>query len=693
MSRPSEDNDWYGDLRPILDDDLARFVAEKDRYRSLTVVNDPRDRDGEADTRRWLDRLRDDPATTDQCAAMRRAVERHADGSRDGQIRGALAVVRLDELGHAGVAGALDGLWSVRARDRRDFDRVLAFARRRVVDSPSPANRRGCRCSPPAQEKTTRTTGDDEFDSTGAPILPPPTDPMAVSRRLVMQYEAGEGLMIRWWRGGWMRHRGASWAEDEDTVIRKWIYQHLEHAQYWHTPPPTKANPTPDPELRPWQPNRRKVSDVLDALTAITHLPEDIDPPAWLDHPNPPAPADRIVACANGLLDVGTRALHPLTPRYFNRVAVPFDFDPDVGRPELWLAFLRQLWPDDADAIAAIQEYFGYVLSGRTDLQKILLLIGPTRSGKGTIARILAALVGKGNSAGPTLASLGTNFGLAPLLGKPLAIVSDARLGGANVHQVVERLLSISGEDMLTVDRKFREPWTGKLPSRFIVLSNELPRFGDASGAIANRFIVLSMNNSFLGRENTRLTADLLAELPAILGWALDGLDRLATANTFTTPSSSGDAVSALQDLVSPVAAFVRDACTVKAGAEVVVSDLFSTWKAWCEDNGHRPGSLQTFGRDLRAVVPALRVTRPHGDVRRYVGLSVNGVCNGEPRGSTRFSGSDDDVNRNANRNASEGNRRSETLNRTEPRSEPLQAEHEAEPRPTPVWRVSGRPA
>ena len=144
------------------------------------------------------------------------------------------------------------------------------------------------------------------------------------------------------------------------------------------------------------------------------------------------------------------------------------------------------LWPDDPDSIAALQEFFGYVISGRTDLHKILLLVGPTRAGKGVIARILKSLVGRGNYAGPTLASLGTNFGLSPLIGKPLAIVSDARLGGANVHQVVERLLSISGEDMLTVDRKYREPWTGTLPTRFLVISNELPRFGDASGAIAN---------------------------------------------------------------------------------------------------------------------------------------------------------------------------------------------------------------
>jgi putative DNA primase/helicase len=47
-------------------------------------------------------------------------------------------------------------------------------------------------------------------------------------------------------------------------------------------------------------------------------------------------------------------------------------------------------------------------------------------------------------------------------------------LAGTNVHQIVERLLSISDEDLLTIDRKYRDPWSGKLFSRFLILSNEL---------------------------------------------------------------------------------------------------------------------------------------------------------------------------------------------------------------------------
>ena len=108
----------------------------------------------------------------------------------------------------------------------------------------------------------------------------------------------------------------------------------------------------------------------------------------------------------------------------------------------------------------------------------------------------------------PTLAGLGMNFGLAPLIGKGVAIISDARLGGrADQHAIAERLLSITGEDTITVDRKYMFAWTGQLLVRFLVISNELPRLSDASGALMSRFIVLVLTHSFYGREDQTLTA------------------------------------------------------------------------------------------------------------------------------------------------------------------------------------------
>jgi len=119
--------------------------------------------------------------------------------------------------------------------------------------------------------------------------------------------------------------------------------------------------------------------------------------------------------------------------------------------PQWWLEFLHALWPDDSAGADVLGEWFGYVISSRLDLQKIFIMVGPTRGGRGVIGRIETALIGKQNVCGPTLSSLAAkDFDLEQLVGKSLAIISDARSGGGKDSPlVVERMLSISGEDTL----------------------------------------------------------------------------------------------------------------------------------------------------------------------------------------------------------------------------------------------------
>jgi putative DNA primase/helicase len=346
--------------------------------------------------------------------------------------------------------------------------------------------------------------------------------------------------------------------------------------------------------------------------------------PSWLDG----RPYNGvIVALRNGLLDVSTGVLLPLDPMFFNATSVPFGYDPAAPPPKRWLRFLIELFGDDKASPWALQEWFGYVISGRLDLHKILLVVGPTRAGKGVIARTLGRLVGVENVAGPTLSSLSCDFGLAPLLGKSLAVISDARLNGRGAHIVVERLLSISGQDVLSVNRKYREQWTGTLPARLMVCSNELPHLGDASMAIAGRFVPVLLSRSFYGEEDLTLELELGRELPGILNWALDGLRRLADKDRFTRPAGAEDAIRALQDLASPVAAFVRDRCELGAARRVEIDELYSDWLQWTEANGHVKSTKQVFGRDLRAAYPAIKVTQPRVEnpkrKRYYEGIAL----------------------------------------------------------------------
>jgi putative DNA primase/helicase len=442
-----------------------------------------------------------------------------------------------------------------------------------------------------------------------------PSDPYAVALAfLIAELYAHGQRTLHHHRGVFYAWNGSAYLEITKDEVRSWLYAFLDRCI---------AGAEQGQKVKP---NTALVNNVSDALTAQAELENAISAPCWLND-DPGLPAPEIIACKNGLLYLPRLALLPHTPNFFTHNALDYAFDPESSPPAQWLEFLRQLWPDDPESIATLQEMFGYCLTSDTSQQKAFLMIGPKRSGKGTIGRVLTALLGPGNVAAPTLSSLSQNFGLAPLIDKPLAIIGDARLDGrANQHAIAERLLSITGEDAITVDRKYLTPWTGRLPVRFLIISNELPRLADASGALASRFIALVMRESFYGHEDHGLFNRLWPELPGILNWAITGRQRLKDRGYFIMPASSMEAVKQFEDLGSPIGAFVREKCIVAAGRTVEMTTLFVVWCDWCKQQNRHPGTAEQFGKNLRAAVPGIKGTQPRaetGRIRLYDGIGL----------------------------------------------------------------------
>ena len=104
-------------------------------------------------------------------------------------------------------------------------------------------------------------------------LLPPPSMPMQVARVFVDQAYAADGLLtLHHWRGGWWIWRKSHWVEAEDRTVRSLLYCFTERAVY----------PAGD-KMLPWGPNRRKIGDLAEALSAICLLPGDRDQPSWLE--------------------------------------------------------------------------------------------------------------------------------------------------------------------------------------------------------------------------------------------------------------------------------------------------------------------------------------------------------------------------------------------------------------------------
>jgi putative DNA primase/helicase len=443
-------------------------------------------------------------------------------------------------------------------------------------------------------------------------IILPVDEPVTCAQEFLNHRFQTDGIVcLHYYRGGCYGWTGTHYAEIDEQEVRSALYAFLRDA----------LTISRRDGCVPFKPTSAKVNSILDALKAGVYQSRDKNAPFFVG-PLQTRNADGLIACRNGLLDISTRKLETHSPYLFNVNCLPFDYDPEAPAPTEWRRFLTQLWPDDADATKTLQQMFGLMLTADTRHQKIFLIVGPKRSGKGTIGRVLTAMLGKDNVANPTLSSLNGEFGLAPLIDKRVAIISDARMG-PQTTTVSERLLSISGEDALTVNRKYRDHWTGRLGIRFLILSNELPRIPDASGALPSRFVVLTLKESFLGREDLELTEKLQAELPGILNWSLQGLDQLSHARRFNMPASSLESIRQLEDLASPVGAFVRDWCETGTDKSCNVKTLYDAYVTWCQLEGHKGGSNIMFGRNLRAVMPQLSY-RNIGPKRSYVGVGLS---------------------------------------------------------------------
>lgn len=372
--------------------------------------------------------------------------------------------------------------------------------------------------------------------------------------------------------------------------------------------------------------NAKNVNELLRAVRVMAALDSGIEPPAWIgpsaSDSSLPRPAE-VIPFRGGLLDTRSRAVLQPTPDFFSLSTLPFAVDLAAPEPVAWLAFLHNVWGVDEGSIQTLQEWFGYCLTPDTSQQKMLMLLGPKRSGKGTMMRTLTRLVGVENVVAPAMRDIGENFGLESWIGKSLATVGDARVDRRVGGALVERLLSISGEDAQTVARKFAKAWTGRLGARIVIVSNETPDLVDAAGALADRCILVGTTRSYLGQEDTELEAKLTDELPGILLWALGGLDRLRVRGKFVEPKTSASRRYELRTVTSPVSTFLEERCEVGPDLSVSASELYAAWQDWCEINGMtRREDAAGFGRALRAAAPRVEVRRSESNgARRYYGV------------------------------------------------------------------------
>jgi putative DNA primase/helicase len=389
--------------------------------------------------------------------------------------------------------------------------------------------------------------------------------PLDTAKNFIAErYTHDDGRTLAHWQEDFYVWENGLWKSRRDELIQKEIYEFMD------------GNGVP--------PKKHTAANIEHALRVAAQIKID-DAPAWVTQANE-ANIDQLIPLSNGILNIETRELLPVTPTLFNLSYSNVPYDPDANCPR-WEQFLLEIYPGDSEAIECLQEYIGYCVTPDTSQHKALMLVGVKRSGKGTIERVLRRLVGEDAATNPTLQSLGEYFGREPLIGKRIAVISDARSSVRNNTQaMVESILTITGEDAQQIPRKFKKAWEGRLRVKIILISNMLPSTQDSGAALASRFLILNHRVSFYGKEDTQLEQKLNAELPGILNWALRGLARLNARGRFEQPKSGEELTRDWEDMNSPVKSFLRDCCEMGPDYYVEKSSLRHAFVQWCSQKG-----------------------------------------------------------------------------------------------------------
>lgn len=338
--------------------------------------------------------------------------------------------------------------------------------------------------------------------------------------------------------------------------------------------------------------NQNLVREILAAVRAGNYIRIDAFN-TGLD----PITGEPLLNLKNGVLNLTTRKLLPHSPDYLFLNKSPVAYDPTATCPT-FIEWRNEVLNPEYHPV--IEEIAGSILWPDYRIQKAFMFYGPKRTGKGTMIRVLEALIGSDNCSHVSLQELANNkFKVANLFGKKINTFGD--LPETCVVDV-GYFKALTGEDTVEGEEKFKKAFNFKNTAKLVFSANVLPKLRVDDDAYYNRWVIIPFENSFFGKEDASLTTDLTTpkELSGILNLALDGLERLIE-NGWKF-SYMLDAGKLYRQASNPVMSFLEDGYEPSDTHSIAKSDLFFEYKMYCKEHNLKPPtSMIAFSKEMMA--------------------------------------------------------------------------------------------
>ena len=319
----------------------------------------------------------------------------------------------------------------------------------------------------------------------------------------------------------------------------------------------------------------------------------------------------------NGVLNLETMTLSDHSPDQVFLHQLPVAWDTKQSCPNI-LAWLRDVLDNDEDQVCLFLEAVGYTLLQTTELQKLVILEGPTKTGKSTAGKLLRALIGNNNVSNISLHAIDNEdnrFSRVRLLGKIANISSDTSGRSLKGDGYVKAVVA---GDEIDAESKGIDGFTFTPNATLWAMTNRVPGSYDKTSGWYERLLIIKFEKQFLPGSETppdtkmidKLTTpeELSGLLKEAIGMGLAALER----GHFSVTDKQVQAVQEVRLRNDSVAVFIE---TLQKDEW----DDIEFYNLYCEWQGQEEPDAKALSKTKLADACKL-----HGIVRRKLGTREN---------------------------------------------------------------------
>ena len=202
-----------------------------------------------------------------------------------------------------------------------------------------------------------------------------------------------------------------------------------------------------------------------------------------------------LIAFKNGVLDVVNDTFTDFSPEFIITNKIPHNYIPDA-QSDLLDRVMMKLACGDENVYKLLYQAIGYTFYRRNELRKSFFLLGEKRNGKSTFLDMVGTLLGEDNTSNLDLCEIGDRFRTAELNGKLANIGDDINDEWVSNTAIFKKVVS---GDIITVERKGKDPFKLRSFAKFFFSANSLPRLGRGkdSSAVLDRLVIIPFDAKF----------------------------------------------------------------------------------------------------------------------------------------------------------------------------------------------------